>query len=206
MQGRLLLIALFCTLLSNGVWAAKEIKYPISEIPAELKKNAKAVVRMEKREFELKSDNKATEKITLAISILNENGLEVANFYEYYNRFIQLGHISASVYDENGEFLHRIKQDDILDISATSGGTVYDDNRVKVFDPKTKEYPFTVEYNYEKEYNGIFIFPTWLLLKDYNISVEKAEFRVISSNDRITSYNVCYTKLLRKLMWPILMP
>lgn len=184
MHKRLLLAAFFFTLLSSEVWAAKEIKYPISEIPAELRKNAKAVVRLEKREFEVKSDNRATEKITLVISILNENGLEVADFYEYYNRYIQLSHISASVYDENGEFLHRIKQDDILDISATSGGTVYDDNRVKVFDPKTKEYPFTVEYNYEKEYNGIFMFPTWLLLKDYNISVEKAEFKVISPNEK----------------------
>jgi hypothetical protein len=184
MQKRLLLVVLLCTFTINGVWAAKEIKYPISEIPAELKQNAKAVVRLERREFELKSENKATEKVTLVISILNENGLDVAHFAEFYNRFIQLGHVSASVYDENGQFLHRIKQEDIQDISATSGGTVYDDNRMKIFDPKTKDYPFTVEYNYEKEYNGIFIFPTWLLLKDYNISVEKALFRVISPNKK----------------------
>lgn len=184
MQKRSLLVTLLCLLFINAVWAAKEIKYPISEIPVELKENAKAVVRLERREFELKSDNKATEKVTLVISILNENGLDVAHFSEFYNRFIQMGHISASVYDENGQFMHRIKQEDILDISATSGGTVYDDNRVKIFDPKTKDYPFTVEYNYEREYNGIFIFPTWLLLKDYNISVEKAEFRVISPNEK----------------------
>jgi len=185
--------SLLCFALVKEASAAKETKYPISEISAELKENAKAVIRLEKREFELLSDSKATEKITLAISVLNENGLAVADFAEYYNKFLQIGHISAAVYDENGTFMHRIKQDDILDIGVTSPGTLYDDSRVKMFEPKTRDYPFTVEYSYEIAYDGIFFFPIWQLQKDYNISVEQAQYKIISPEKeavRILSKNM----------------
>ena len=171
----LLFLALSLLTVSLG-FTEKEISYPISAISAELKENAKAVVRLERHEFELRSDSKASEKITYVVSVLNENGLDQADFVEFYNRFIQISHISATVYTATGEKLHRIKQEDILDLSASSSGTVYDDNRMKVFDPQTKDYPFTIEYEFEKDYNGIFNFPTWHLFKDYNVAVEKGEY------------------------------
>jgi len=181
-MGKIALMFLLAVLVViPNVRAEKEIKYAISDIVPELKENAKAVVRFERREFELKSDSKATEKVTYAVSVLNENGLAQANFMEYYNRFMQIGHISATVYDAEGAKLHRIKQEDILDLSASSGEAGYDDNRMKVFDPQTKDYPFTIEYEFETDYNGLFNFPLWYLFKDYNVSVEKAEFVVKAS-------------------------
>lgn len=167
-----------CLILSSPLFAEKEIKYPISEIPQELKENAKAVVRLERHEFVLESESKASETVKFAISVLSENGLDEATFQEFYNKFIQIGHISATVYDANGEKLHRIKQEDIVDMSASSSGTAYDDNRMKIFDPKTKEYPFTVEYEFTRDFNAIFSFPTFHLLKDFNVAIEQAEFIV----------------------------
>ncbi len=172
----ILTIMLF--LLVAQSYAKKEIKYAVSEIPAELKSNAKAVIRYEEHEFILESDNSAKEKIKFAITILNENGYPFSRFVEYYNKFIKIQNINATVYSASGEKLHRIKHDDIMDVSATSSGSIYDDNRVKTFDPKTKDYPFTIEYSFEREYKGIFSFPTWHLFKDYHVAVEKAVFRI----------------------------
>ncbi len=168
--------------LPQFVSAKKEVKYPVSELSSELKANAKAVVRYESHEFELKSKNRATEKITYAITILNENGYPLSVIKEFYNKFISIRDISAAVYSAEGKKLHRIKLDDIMDVSATSSFSIYDDNRMKVFEPQTKDYPFTIEYSFEREFNGIFSFPTWHLFKGYNIAVEKAVF-VIKSSD-----------------------
>src|SRR5665647_3989681 len=39
-------------------------------------------------------------------------------------------------------------------------------------------YPYTVEYNYETEYNGLLDYPEWQPLADYRISVEKSSFQI----------------------------
>ena len=178
MKNKLLPTIILLSLTGFYLRANENIKYAINEIPAKLTNNAKAVIRCEEHEFILISETRAYEKIRLVISILNENGYPLAQFKEFYNKFIKIRNINAVVYSGNGEKLHRIKYDDIMDLSATSGISLYDDNRIKTFDPKTKDYPFTVEYTFERDYIGIFSFPIWSLFKDYNVSVEMATFFV----------------------------
>ena len=182
MKKGFVIVILFSLFGPYSLLAKKDIKYSVHELTDDLKKNAKAVVRLEKHEFELKSDARAIEKVKYAITILNENGYALSSIEEYYNNFIKIRDISATVYSATGEKIHRIKTEDIYDVSATSSISIYDDNRMKTFEPNTKDYPFTIEYSFEREYNGIFSFPTWSLFKDYNVSVEKAIFKIKGSN------------------------
>jgi transglutaminase-like putative cysteine protease len=157
----------------------QQTNYKVSDIADELKKNAKAVIRFKKVEFQVKSEQQATMNISYAITILNENGIESSFFREYYDKFTRINNIKAVVYDQNGEKAKRVSSDDIIDHSAISGYSIYEDNRVKLIDPKYRTVPFTVEYSYQVQFKGFLYFPSWFLYDDYNISVERSGFHVV---------------------------
>ena len=70
-------------LLCSGVVNARDIKYKFSDIPKELKENARSVVRNEEITLEVKSLTRATLNVSYAITILNKNGLDDAYFHEF---------------------------------------------------------------------------------------------------------------------------
>jgi hypothetical protein len=168
--------------LVHSFWMnAGEILYKVSDIPKELKENARSVVRNFEQIFEVNSTSKGELKTTYAITILNKNGIDDANFKEVYSKFLTVTGIKGRVFDEYGVLIKKISADDIRDFSAISGFSIYEDTRVKFIDPEIRNYPFTVEYSYTETYNGLFQYPTWMPLMDYNISVVKSSFKAIVS-------------------------
>jgi len=175
-------------LIFSGSVFAKDIKYKVSEIPKELRENAQSVVRNEDIVFEVKSLNRATVNVTYAITILNKNGISDAYFLKFYDKFSKISGINGRVFDENGEQIKRIPMEDILDYSAISGYSIFEDNRIKYIDPKIRNYPFTVEYSYEQSFDGLFSFPSWYPQSKYNLAVEKSSYKAIVPNGLIFRY------------------
>ncbi len=167
-------------LFQTSIIFCADNKYKVSDIPAELKENAKAVIRYESIEFEIFTGSKAVQKVNIVTTILNKNGLFNSFFIQFYDKFSRISNISGKIYNENGEFHKRFQLDDILDYSAIDGYTLYADSRVKFINPKYEIYPYTVEYSYEIHYNGCLAFPDWRPYRDYNISVQESEFRVVA--------------------------
>jgi hypothetical protein len=159
--------------------SAGEILYKASDIPKELRENARAVIRNHDEVFEVTSISKGELKVSYAITILNKNGIDDANFSENYDKFHSISGIKGRVFDENGVLIKKFSPDDIKDFSAISGFTIYDDNRVKFIDPEIRNYPFTVEYSYTVTFNGLFQYPSWIPQNGYNLSVEKSSFKAI---------------------------
>lgn len=162
---------------SANIFAAED-KYPVSTIPDNLKNLSNAVVRNASVVFELKAINKATLKEEYAITILNKNALRAAYFIKPYDQFSKVKSINGAIYDAYGKLVKKFKQEDILDYTANDGGSVFIDDRVKVIDPEYLKYPFTVEYSYEIDYNGLLNYPGWQIFEDYNMSIEKSSFLV----------------------------
>lgn len=159
--------------------SAKEVKYPVADIAKELKENARSVIRTDEKTFEIKSTSYATLNVTRAITILNKNGLQDAIFHEEYGKYSKLSGIKGKIYNANGELVKKISPDEVIDLSAISGFTLYEDQRVKLIDPKILSLPFTVEYSFDESFNGLYAYPTWFPQPDYNISVEKSIFNAI---------------------------
>ncbi len=167
----------------TAISAGKELKYPVSAIPESLKYNAKAVVRNYEEVFEIKSISNAIYTVSYALTILNENALDDAVFIQPYSQKLQKVHsIRGTIYNQMGEKTETLKQDDIIDHSYISGYSLYEDSRVKFFRPRTMTCPFTVEYSYVIEYDGLLNYPVWQPLNDYNVSVEKSTLSIICPN------------------------
>ncbi len=162
---------------------SQNIAYKISDIPVGLKENAKAVIRENECTFKIESENRATLTVSLAISVLNKNGLQEAQFVQYYGKFNKIKNISCVVYDENGEVFKKMKNSDILDIGVFDYNTLYNDYRVKAIEPYYLKIPFTVVYSYQIDFDGLLNYPDWKAIGDYNISLEKGYFKVITPKD-----------------------
>ena len=174
-------LAFAILLVIAGSVHAREIKYKVSDIPKELKENARSVVRNEEIVLEVKSLSNASANVTYAITILNKNGLNDSYFHEFYDKFSRISGVKGRVFDENGEQLKRIPSDEILDYSSISGYSIYEDNRVKYIDPKVRNYPFTVEYTYDRSFDGLFSYPSWNPQPGFNIAVEKSSYKATVS-------------------------
>lgn len=173
-----LYIVIFTLTLTSVLYAKDKYKYKVSDIPAELLKNANAVVREYHIDYEIDENLKATRKMRIVITILKEGALEESLFHEYYDRFSRISDIEGIVYDEFGKKIKRIKNEDIIDASAINGFSIFEDNRRKYIDPRVENYPFTVEYTYTKHHKTIFFMPQWHVFHGYNIATENTSYTI----------------------------
>ncbi len=177
---KLYVIFLFCTL---NLSAKKELKYPASQIPAELTEGADAVIREMNTNVEVFSPEKVVYDTKYVITILKESGKDKALFHERYDKFSSISNISATVYDSEGNKVKSIPQNEIGDFASVSGFSLYEDSRVKVIDPKYSVYPYTVEYTFQQKYNSAYYIGGWSALQGYNTSIESFNFKLKAPSD-----------------------
>jgi len=184
----LVLILTGIVLACTGPLAAKENRYNVADIPKNLLANAKAVVRNSETVFEVFSAARAVERVQYAVTVLNTNGINESLFKQFYNSFFKIKRIDASIYNGQGEFVKKVNNSLIQDYSAISGFSLYEDSRVKFIDPKYRTVPFTIEYSFEIEYSGLLHYPECHVYTDYNISVQRALFKVIAPDKSMIRY------------------
>tara|TARA_R110001583_G_scaffold47611_3_gene149084 strand:+ start:7487 stop:9412 length:1926 start_codon:yes stop_codon:yes gene_type:complete len=173
------LLFILILIINSNVWAKKkDITYPVSNISEEFKKGANTVVRLSETTFTVESISKARLKNHVVITILNKKGEYASKKQVSYDKLLKLKYFKICIYDAEGKLIKKAKSSDIKDYSATSGGTLFDDSRVKYYEALQNKYPFTIEYEYEREYNGILNYPEWRSINAYKRSVEKSEFTV----------------------------
>ncbi|WP_430815257.1 DUF3857 domain-containing protein [Carboxylicivirga sp. RSCT41] len=169
------LILFLLLLVVNGAAASGNLKYPVDEIPESLLANAHAVVRYQSSATEYLGPNRIVSKQKIAITILKESALELSYFSEGYTKLFKIENIDGAVYNSSGKRIKRIKQEDIIDRSAISDISLFEDSRVKLIDPKCTDYPFTVEYSYTLKINNSFLWPGWSLYSGMNVSVQQSD-------------------------------
>lgn len=178
--------------ISHTIWP-DDPDYNVENISPELKEDAIAIVRSYSEIFDLKSVDRAVLSVKYAITVMDKNGDGYALFNAFYDKFRNINNIKASLYDQNGDRIEKVKSSDIKDYSAASGYSIFEDSRQKYYKPQVKDYPFTVEYEYEIEYNGILNYPSWYPVVGFDVAVEHSEFKIIVPLDlgvRFKSNNI----------------
>ncbi len=115
-------------------------------------------------------------KESIAITVLNSEGFEFAVFSESYDKLSKLKNIAISYYDKEGKLIKKVKKGDIEDYNITSSGSIYDDNRMKYYEPSEYAYPFTIEYSYSSQFESTAYFQPFNPQFVDGISVEKASY------------------------------
>ena len=172
-------LATFILCLIYGLSVAADHNFSCVAIPPQLMENSNAVIRFHEITLEIQSSRKAVMKVNYALTVLKDNAVDQAILIAGYNNFTSIKHLKGNVYDKNGDKIERIEKDKFLDLSAVSGFSTYEDNRMIVCRPKYQTVPFTVEYSYEIDYNGILDYPDFFLVSDFNTAVEQAGLCVV---------------------------
>src|SRR3982751_3896139 len=133
---------------------AGDIKYPAKAIPEKLLKNAHVVKRMEEVYFELSDLNDVIIRRKIALTILDEKGDGEAPMVVGYDKLRKVTSFEGSLFDGNGNLLKKLKNKDIMDLSAIQDISLFDDNRMKVYDFNYRTYPYTVEYEVVTKMNN----------------------------------------------------
>jgi len=155
--------------------------YAISNIPAELQKNANVVVRYNATEFIYNDIKSATEKRTYVITVLNKQGDDMSNFVAYGDKFRTLKSFSGEIYDKDGKSIRKIKRSEMNETEYSQN--LADDSKYYLLSPKTSYYPYTIKYEYEIAWkNGILSFPPFVPVSNYNVSLEKAVYKLLVPN------------------------
>ncbi|MNK11383.1 hypothetical protein D3C87_294240 [compost metagenome] len=167
---------LFITALFAFAEVTAQGIYDVSKIPANLTHNASVVIRNEELIYEVKDQGTAVQTYKTAMTILNKGGESSSRMSEYYDKFSSISSLKASLYDEKGNKIKDYKNADFKDKSAVSDGTLYQDDRIKYLDFLHTSFPYTIEFSYTVDYNGILNYPTWYPASTWDIAIEKSNY------------------------------
>jgi hypothetical protein len=161
-----------------GMSAGAAVKYPISVIPEALLKNAGAVVREDQYDLEISSIRNSRLSRKYVVTIFKQNFVDMGRQVIGYDKFRKIRNISCVVYNAAGDKVKSLANDKILDVTAISGYSLFEDSRVKVVDPDYALFPFTVVIEWEEVYEGSLSYPSWAPYSDYQVSVQHSGLKV----------------------------
>jgi hypothetical protein len=163
--------------------AQKNIKYPVSEIPKELLEESKAVVREDITQFEVIDKGNGKSYTKYAVTILNKKADYYGEVRIAYDNLRKITSLKARSFDKNGRLIKQLKSKDIKDYAAHQNISSYSDNRLKYFDLRYADYPYTIEYEIEKDYNGLLSLPGWVPYSGFNISSQQSSLEIKAPED-----------------------
>lgn len=173
-----------CLLLTN-----LQAQYAVSNIPADLIKNADVVVRKDITEIEVQSINKSLMRATYVVTILNEKAKRYATKSVRYNKaFSKSVSIVGKLYDKNGKVIRKLKQKEVIDASAISDVSLYESSRQLIASLEHNQYPYTVEFSYVQPFKDQILPPVWSAQNNERQSVEEAILRIQMPDDIKLNY------------------
>lgn len=183
-MNRLLLMSLLI-----GSTAQAQVEYQRLSLPPVLTENAHAVIRRYETTFTVKSPDEATQRIRRVVTILDEQGDDLATLTVGYDKLSRINDFTGTLYDAGGKVIKKLKKTDIGDFSTYTDYNLYDDQRQKTARfARQPTYPYTVEFVVETTERNLMFYPLWMPQSEENVAVEQASFTVIMPPDLAMRY------------------
>jgi hypothetical protein len=128
-------------------------------LPDSLEQGASVVNRMDLTEIDIESPRKARMHHKYVYTILNPAGDGYGRILTFYDKFHDLGSVSATLYDDAGNVVRKLKKSELEDWNLDEMGMLMVDTRVKVYRFAVRKYPYTVSYEEDVTLNGLFGLP-----------------------------------------------
>jgi transglutaminase-like putative cysteine protease len=168
-------IVFLLVILITGIKVKGQTNYTASLIDKALLPYASAVIRNQDVYTEVK-DGYTFYRIKRAITVLNNNGDNIAHIFVWYDKSKVIKNIKGAVYNEFGTLSRKFGEKDFEDESAANNFSLYEDSRVKHFTPSIGSYPYTIEYEYELKSKQTLNIDDWEPNPQYGVAVEKSTY------------------------------
>lgn len=178
---------LFCAL--NGF---SQIEYPTDQISAELKNRANAVIRKMETTVNMHSSDNVTMNVKKAVTVLNKNGDPQAEIVLFYNKNTVIKSAKGIILDAFGKPTSKFTLSNFTDHSAVSDISLFEDDRMKRFEPTVLSYPYTIVYELEIRFKQNLIIPDWYANRMPDVAIENSSYTFICKPEdkvRIKAFN-----------------
>jgi Domain of Unknown Function with PDB structure (DUF3857)/Transglutaminase-like superfamily len=177
---------LFLSVFISGIAKAQE--YNTLFMPDSLRKGADVVKRDEEYILTIKSVSKYSLYERHVYTILNPAAGQYADYVTDYDKFCSINSVSGKMFNSMGKEIKHTKKNEWKDNSHYDGFSLLSDERYKENEFYSAEYPYTVEYEEEDDYNGTQGFPTWMPQRNPSMSVQNSTFTIIAPAGYIVRY------------------
>lgn len=163
-------------LISFSLKAQKTIEYTGLNYPKALKEYANSIVRLQTQEIIIHSYKDLTVRNRRIVTVFNKEGIGDEMAFQYYDPYLSVEKLEASVYDASGTLLKKFKQKDFRDQAIYDGFSVFTDDRYYSLDYTPVAFPYTMVFASEYRTSTTAFLETWEPLSGYYISTEKSEY------------------------------
>ena len=170
---RLLFLLLFFSAFSQ------EAQLSPLTVDASLQENADSVLRKEILTLDITDPRYLLYKNYRVVSVYNKAGNSDVDAYASYDDNRQIKSIKATVYNVLGQEIETFKERDFKDVSAVSGGSLYEDSRVLYLDYTPTSYPYTVVFESEVKSKTTAFLPGWIPIGDYGSSTQFSKYEIL---------------------------
>ncbi|MDN3548996.1 DUF3857 domain-containing protein [Mucilaginibacter aquaedulcis] len=178
-------------LLFSGICAHAQENYDASLIAKELLPYASAVIRNKEVSIEVKDLDNTVYHIKTAITILNKNGSEMADILVWHNKSRIIKSIKGMVYNQFGKPTAKFSESDFEDVNSRDGFSLFQDLKIKHYNPPVTDYPYTVAYEYEVKSKQSLNFEDWEPNSTTGLAVEKSAYTFSCKPD----FNIRYKEI-----------
>lgn len=161
---------------------ADDPRFSLAELSPKFVGNSDAVLRLDEHTLEIHSTDDATYRVRRAVTVFSKEGRDYGQLVLTYDEFREIDDLDGWIRDESGKVIRNLDDSDVADYAGSGGGTMYSDSRIRVATLTHSSYPYTVEFEYEMEYDGYFTLPTWYPQSSRDLPVERAYFTLIAED------------------------
>lgn len=134
---------------------------------------------VEKQVVTIQDDFSVVHQVTKQLTIYSPEGMEHARVALGYDKIREVASFELEVFNPlTKKSIQKARLKDMEDIAQYSQMNIFDDNRIKFFEPVSTAFPVQVTINYETRTHTNFVLPTWVVVPDYNQQVEVSTFSV----------------------------
>ncbi|MDG1805140.1 DUF3857 domain-containing protein [Flavicella sp.] len=177
LQIPLVAIVIFMT---TATLFSQEIALSSFLIPAELKENANAVIRLNETVATIEDSDEMSIKTKRIVTVLNKAGNRNLDATFYYSDNQKIISLQAIVYNASGKKLKKFSKSKFQDVTATSGSTLASDGRYKYLEYTASSYPYTVVLESEIKTNTTSAIPKWFPIEGFHVSIEKNRYTILN--------------------------
>ena len=160
-----------------------------ARLPDSLTQGAAMVKRMDLTEIDIESPRKARMHRKYIYTILNPAGESFGAIFTFYDKFHDLGSVSATLYDASGNVVRKLKKSELEDWNIEGLGMLMMDIRFKYYRFAARSYPYTISYEEEMTLDGLFgLQPQWLPQSSPMVSVAGSSLVIRAPSDYPLQY------------------
>lgn len=175
-------ISLFFAILLFATNTYAQVDLSTSLIAADLKENANAVVRLRQKDINITSKKSMTIITKDVVTVYNEKGFSHTGASEYFDKVTKIKSIEATIYNQFGKEIKKIKRKDFIE-SSVSEGSIITDNKILYLSYTPTEYPYTVVFQSEIETSNTAFIPSWNPIQSSYEGIEKSVLNITSIGD-----------------------